>query len=283
MTKLLKGAEVSQALTEKVMEEVKILRQKGCNPTLAIVRVGSRGDDISYERGAQKRCEAAGVEVRNFVLPVEISQEELIQIIEAINEDDSIHGVLLFRPLPDHIDDKAVTAALSPGKDVDGITESSMAGVYSGSGLGFPPCTPRACMEILDYFQIDLTGKKVVVIGRSLVVGKPAAMMAMQKNATVTVCHTKTRDVEQVARQADVLIVAAGKAKSIGAGFVNPNQVIIDVGIHVTDEGKLCGDVDFEQVEPLVSAITPVPGGVGTVTTGVLVLQVIEAAKRASL
>lgn len=283
MVKILKGKDVSDKLTEKLIGEVKLLKEKDIIPALAIIRVGSHGEDISYEKGATKRCETIGVLVKRFILPEDISQEELLVLIDNINRDHSVHGVLLFRPLPKHIDDNAIRAALSPEKDVDGITDVSMAGVYSDTDIGFPPCTPKACMEILDFYGIDISGKSVVIIGRSLVVGKPLAMMAMKKNGTVTVCHTKTFDIEGVARKADILIVAAGSAKKIGPEFVNEHQVIIDVGINFTEDGKLCGDVDFDRVEPLVKAITPVPGGVGIVTTGVLVYHVVEAAKKAAV
>jgi len=282
MAQLLKGKEVSEALTTRLTADVAGLKERGIHPCLAILRVGERGDDISYEKGAMKRCEAAGVLVRNFIYPESISQIELLEIIGQINQDAGIHGLLLFRPLPSHLDEKMVMEALDPAKDVDGITPASMAGVYAGSGVGFPPCTPRACMEILDYYGIDLTGKKVAVIGRSLVVGKPAAMMAMKKNGTVTVCHTKTLHMEEITREADVLLVAAGKPETIGRDFVREGQIVLDVGIHLRDDGSLCGDVNFGEVEPVVDAITPVPGGVGTVTTGVLVLQVVEAAARQS-
>jgi len=283
MAKLLKGKEVSDALTGKLIEEVKSLGERHIIPTLAIIRVGSHGDDISYEKGATKRCETIGVQVKSYVLPETVSQQKLISTIETINRDQSIHGVLLFRPLPDHIDDMAVRAALAPEKDVDGITDVSMAGVYADTDMGFPPCTPKACMEILDYYGVDIAGKNIVIIGRSLVVGKPLAMMAMKKNGTVTICHTKTFDLEGVAKKADILIVAAGKAKAIGPEFVSEKQIVIDVGINFTEDGILCGDVDFEKVEPLVDSITPVPGGVGTVTTGILVLHVVEAAKKAAV
>ena len=282
MAQLLKGKEVSEALTTRLTADVAGLKERGIHPCLAILRVGERGDDISYEKGAMKRCEAAGVLVRNFIYPESISQMELLEIIGQINQDAGIHGLLIFRPLPSHLDEKAVMEILDPAKDVDGITPASMAGVYAGSGVGFPPCTPRACMEILDYYGIDLTGKKVAVIGRSLVVGKPAAMMAMKKNGTVTVCHTKTLRMEEITREADVLLVAAGKPETIGRDFVREGQIVLDVGIHLRDDGSLCGDVNFGEVEPVVGAITPVPGGVGTVTTGVLVLQVVEAAARQS-
>ncbi|NLL38997.1 MAG: bifunctional 5,10-methylenetetrahydrofolate dehydrogenase/5,10-methenyltetrahydrofolate cyclohydrolase [Clostridiales bacterium] len=280
MAEILKGKDVVAALKEKMIADVEALKARGIVPTLAIVRVGERGDDIAYERGATKRCAGVGVEVKNIVLPADATQEELIAEIEKINKDPSIHGCLLFRPLPKHMDDDTVRRALAPEKDVDGITDISMAGVYSGSNLGFPPCTPKACMEILDFYNIDVTGKNVVVIGRSLVVGKPAAMMLIKKNATVTVCHTKTKDMALICKKADIIIASAGRAGVVDNSYLSPGQVVIDVGINVDDEGNLKGDVDFEAAEKTVAAITPVPGGVGTVTTSVLVKHVIEAAKK---
>ena len=280
MAKQLLGKEVTAALNEKIKANVAALKEKGINPTLGIIRVGENGSDISYERGATKRSETLGVECVKFLLPEDVSQEELLATIDKVNKDDSIHGVLLFRPLPKHLDQSVIENALDPAKDVDCMTDGSMSGVFTGKQVGFPPCTPQACMEILDHYGIDCTGKKAVVIGRSLVVGKPAAMMLIKKNATVTVCHTRTVDMPSVAREADIIIVAAGRAGVVGADYVKPGQTIIDVGINVNAEGKLCGDVDYAAVEPIVDAITPVPGGVGSVTTSVLVGHVVEAAMR---
>jgi len=279
MAQLLKGADVVNALNEKMTGEIGILKEKGVSPTLAILRVGERQDDISYERGATKRCDTVGVEVRSVVLPADVTQDELMENVETLNNDDGVHGVLIFRPLPKHLDEAAVCASLKPEKDVDGITEGSLAGVFTGSGKGFAPCTAQACMEILDHYGVDCKGKRAVVIGRSLVVGKPAAIMLMGKHATVTVCHTRTEDIPAIARGAEILIVAAGRMESLTKEYFSPGQIVIDVGINWNDEkGKLCGDVKFDDAEPIVAAITPVPGGVGTVTTSVLVSHVVEAA-----
>jgi len=280
MAQLLQGKAVSGALNEHLKQEVLTLNGKGIHPTLGIIRIGEREDDIAYERGAVKRAETVGIRVKQHQFEQSITQESLLAEIEKINRDDTIHGVLLLRPLPKHIDDAVICGALLPSKDIDGITRQSMAGVYAGDDSVFPPCTPKACMEILDYYGIDVAGKKAAVIGRSLVVGKPAAMMLIKKNATVTVCHTKTKDIPSICRGADILIVAAGKAKSVGKEFVHENQIVIDVGINIDEEGNLCGDVDFNAAEPIVKAITPVPGGVGTVTTGILMKHVVEAAKK---
>ena len=281
MSTILSGKEVAAALTDALVQRTRVLKERGISPALAIVRVGAREDDLSYERGATKRCEKIGVAVRSFVLPADASQEALLQVIDQVNRDPSIHGCLLFRPLPKQMDDETVRRALAPEKDVDGITDGSLAGVFAGVKRGFPPCTAQACMEILAHYGYDLTGKRVTVVGRSLVVGRPAAMMLLQKNATVTLCHTRTVDMPSVCREAEILVVAAGKAGVVDASYVSPGQVVVDVGINGNAEGKLCGDVAFDAVEPVVEAITPVPGGVGSVTTCVLGGHVVEAAERA--
>ena len=288
MAKQLLGKEVTAALNEKIKANVAELEAKGVKPTLGIIRVGEREDDLSYERGATKRCETLGVAYEKFLLPADVTQEELMATIDKVNKDDSIHGVLIFRPLPKHLDQAVIENALAAEKDVDCMTDLSMSGVFTGKKIGFPPCTPQACMEILDYYGIDCKGKNAVVIGRSLVVGKPAAMMLMGKNATVTVCHTKTVDVPAIAREADILISCAGVLNSLTKEYVRPGQVVIDVSINWDPEkinkkggkGAIAGDAVFDEVEPIVEAITPVPGGVGSVTTSVLVGHVVEAAMR---
>ena len=280
MAKQLLGKEVTASLNERIKAQAARLQEKGINPTLAIIRVGENPSDISYEKGADKRCETLGVACEKILLPEDVSQEEVLAVMDRVNKNEKIHGVLLLRPLPGHLEQSAIENALDPTKDVDCMTDGSMSGVFTGKKVGFPPCTPQACMEILDYYGIECTGKKAVVIGRSLVVGKPAAMMLIKKNATVTVCHTKTVDMPSVTREADIIIVAAGRAGVVGAEYVKPGQTVIDVGINMNVEGKLCGDVDFATVEPIVDAITPVPGGVGSVTTSVLVGHVVEAAAR---
>ncbi len=282
MAQLLKGAEVVSALNEKIKADVAALVSRGVLPTLAILRVGEKPDDLAYERGAVKRAETVGVAVRQIALPETVSQEELLAEIEHINADDTIHGCLMLRPLPKHIDDLRAREALLPEKDIDGITEGSLAGVFTGAKRGFPPCTAQACMEILNYYGIDLAGKRAVVIGRSLVIGKPVAMMLLGQNATVTICHTKTKDMPALTKQGEILIVAAGKPGVVGAEYVSAGQIVLDVGINFTSEGKMVGDVDFAAVEHIAGAITPVPGGVGTVTTSVLMAHVAEAAKRAA-
>lgn len=281
MAERLKGAEVTKRLNAETGARVEALKAKGIQPKLVVLRVGAREDDLSYERGILKRCSSLGVEVEVRALAETITQELFMEEVTKVNEDAAVHGVLIFCPLPKHLDEKAVRKALRPAKDVDGITDGSLFGVFAGRKEGYPPCTPDACMEILKHYEIDLTGKKVVVVGRSLVVGRPLAMMLMQKNATVTICHTRTRNLEETCRNADILLAAAGQPKMIGADFVSPGQTVIDVGIHMQEDGTMCGDVDLAAVEPIVDRITPVPGGVGTVTTSILVAHVVDAAEKA--
>ena len=276
-----KGAPVAQALTERLAARADQLKVQGIVPTLAIVRVGERPEDLSYERGALKRCEKVGIRVRQFALPKESSHGDLLAVIRQINGDREIHGCLLFRPLPPQMDEEAICAALDPAKDVDGITAGSLASVFAGSGAGYPPCTAQACMEILNYYGCDLTGKRAVVVGRSLVVGKPLAMLLLGKNATVTLCHTRTADLAAECRRAEVLIAAAGRANMIGRDHLSPGQLVLDVGINVDEEGNLVGDVDFAAADAIVGAVTPVPGGVGAVTTSVLAAHVLQAAEQA--
>lgn len=275
-----KGAPVAQALTERLIVKADQLKRQGIVPTLAIVRVGERPEDLSYERGALKRCEKVGIRVKQFTLPKEAGHGDLMEVIQQINADREIHGCLLFRPLPAHIDEESICAALDPAKDVDGITAGSLASVFTGSGAGYPPCTAQACMEILKHYGCDLTGKRAVVVGRSLVVGRPLSMLLLRKNATVTVCHTRTADLPAECRRAEVLIAAAGVANMIGRDHLAPGQMVLDVGINVDQDGNLVGDVDFAAADEIAGAVTPVPGGVGAVTTSVLAAHVLQAAEQ---
>lgn len=283
MANLLKGLAVANAMTEALTRRCAVLKENGIIPTLAIVRVGDRPDDISYETGAMKRCEKIGIAVRQFLLPADCTREALLDTIRQINEDALIHGCLMFRPLADKEMEEAACALLSADKDVDCMTAESLGGVFTGKTVGFPPCTAQACMELLDHYGISVQGKRVAVIGRSLVIGKPVSMMLLSRNATVTMCHTGTENLAQTCQNAQILVVAAGKAGVVDSGFAAPGQVVVDVGIHVGADGKLCGDVQFDTVEPIVDAITPVPGGVGSVTTAVLAKHVIEAAEKAAV
>ncbi len=280
MAELLKGAPAAAALNEKTRVKAQALRAQGIVPTLALVRVGENDADIYYERGAIKRCAGLGVEAKRVVLPENVTEKELLALIHRLNSDKSVHGVLIFRPLPGHISDSAVRGALDPEKDVDGITDGSLAGVFTGSGRGFCPCTAQSCAEILDYYGVDCAGKRATVLGRSLVIGKPVSQLLLARNATVTVCHTKTRALEEETRRADILIAAVGHAKALTREHVSPGQIVIDVGINTDENGKMTGDADFAAVEPIVAAITPVPGGVGSVTTAVLASHTVQAAER---
>ncbi len=284
MAEILKGKPVADRINGESIRRVEKLKEEGIMPVLAILRVGERPDDISYERGAMKRCAAVGVDVRQVILPEDVSQDTLMEQLEQLNADDTVHGILVFRPLPGNLDGEAVRKAMNPAKDVDGITDGSLAGVFTDTPVGFCPCTAQAAMEILDYYGVDCTGKRAAVIGRSLVVGRPAAMLLMHKNATVTVCHSKTVDIPSVTREADIVIACSGQMESVTDEYLREGQTVIDVGIGFNEKkNKLCGDVDFDSAEPVAGAITPVPGGVGAVTTAVLVKHVVEAAGRCAI
>ena len=276
MSEILKGLSVANALTEKLIARCENLKSKNINPTLAILRVGERPDDISYENGILKRCEKIGINVKKFV----ITQEEILKNIEEINNDKNIHGCLMFRPLSDKNLEKKACEILLPEKDADCMTEKSLASVFIGNKNGYPPCTAEACIELMDYYGIEIEGKNIAVIGRSLVIGKPVSMMLQNRNATVIMCHSKTKNLPDISRNAEIIIAAIGKAGFIDSKFLSHGQTVIDVGINVNDEGKLCGDVKFYDAEKIVEKITPVPGGVGSVTTAILAKHVIEAAER---
>lgn len=278
MAQILLGKEVTASLNEEIEEKVKTLKEHQVMPKLGIIRIGEKQDDIAYERNAVKRCEKLSVAYEKFLLPEDVTEEMVVDTIQKLNKAEDIHGVLIFRPLPSHLDEEKILNTLAVEKDVDGITNLSMAGIFAGKEMGYAPCTASACIRILDHYGIDCTGKKVVVIGRSLVVGKPAAMMLIKKNATVTVCHTRTVDMPSVVKEADIVVVAAGKAGVIDGSYLREGQIVIDVGINVNEEGKLCGDVNFEEAEKIVEAITPVPRGVGGVTTSILLEHVVDAA-----
>jgi methylenetetrahydrofolate dehydrogenase (NADP+)/methenyltetrahydrofolate cyclohydrolase len=279
VARLLKGKQPAAAMMTSVQHDAAMLKVHGITPTLGVIRVGERPDDIAYEKSAARRCEAAGIGIRTYCLPVDATQGALLDVIRNVNADAGIHGVMLFRPLPMSFDDAASRGALLPAKDIDGITDGSLAGVFTNTNVGFPPCTAVACVELLDHYGIAITGKRIVVLGRSLVVGRPVAMLLMHRNATVTICHTKTIDLPAVARDADIVIVAVGKPESIGRECFRAGQVVIDVGIHVKDDGIVCGDVRFAEVAPLVDSITPTPGGVGALTSAVLMRHVVHAAQ----
>lgn len=277
---ILEGPRVADSISERVLTRTKALKDMGCIPCLAILRVGEDPSDLSYERSACKRAAVCGIEVRNLVFSENVTTDELVDAVERVNGDDGVHGLLILRPLPKHIDEEAVCNTLVPYKDVDCCSEESLGAIFTGSGIGYAPCTAQACIELLDHYAIGLEGKRVFIIGRSLVVGKPLAMMMLARNATVTIAHSRSVDIDRAARDADIVVACAGSAMMVDASHVSPGQTVIDVGINVTDDGTIVGDVHFEQVSGIVDAITPVPRGVGSVTTSVLMKHVVDAAEK---
>jgi len=278
MSILMKGLDVTKAMKEKMIVEVENLKIKEIIPTLGIIRVGARSDDLAYERGAIKRCESVGVKVKVFELAENISQEDMATEVKKINNNKLIHGILIFRPLPSHLSEDDIKFLISPEKDVDCMNPINISKVFTGDESGFAPCTPEAVIEMLDYYDIPIQGKNIVIIGRSMVIGKPLSMLLLKRNATITVCHTRTKNITEITKKAEILIAAAGKANMVTKDYISTGTVVVDVGINVDEAGNLCGDVDFKDVEAFVESITPVPGGVGTVTTSVLVKHVIKAA-----
>ena len=279
MAELLKGAPVAAALDEKTREAVHLLKIRGVRPTLGILRVGERPDDTAYESAAVRRCEKLGIEVRRVSLPEDVKQGALLAQIARLNSDDNVHGVLMFRPLPVQLDEEEACAALMTSKDLDGVTPGSAALLYTGAPGGFAACTAEAGIALLEHYGVPLEGRRAVVVGRSLVIGKPVAMLLLEKNATVTVCHSRTRALPELTRRADIVVAALGRAESLTADCFAPGQTVVDVGINYSEErGKLVGDVDFDAVSGIVGAITPVPAGVGAVTTAVLAKHVVRAA-----
>lgn len=275
---ILKGSDIVTAMNIKMKEELK--QFPTTLPHLAIIRIGERPDDLSYERGAKKRMETIGLRCSTYSYPENITDKEFKPEFASINSNNDIDGILLLRPLPKHIDEKAIEAIIDPAKDVDGISPVNMAKIFAGDSSGFAPCTAEAVIEILEYSQIPLTGKRVVIVGRSLVVGKPLALLLIQKNCTITVCHTKTVDLPTTCKNAEILIACAGRAKMLNSSYIGSDAVVIDVGINMDENNKLCGDVDLESISSIASLATPVPGGVGTVTTSVLAKHTIQSAKR---
>lgn len=273
---ILKGLPVANAINEKLMEQVKSI--EGPLPHLAIIRVGERPDDCSYERGAVKKMDKLGVRCTTYTFDADIDNETFQAEFDKINENPDIDGILMLRPLPKQLDEKQIENKIDPRKDLDGISPLNLAKVYAGDESGYAPCTAEAVIEMLDYAGIDIKGKRVTVVGRSLVIGKPVSMLLMKRNATVTVCHTKTVDMAGTCKNAEILVAAAGSARMIKKEYVADGAVVIDVGINVDDEGSLCGDVDFDAISDIAAIATPVPGGVGSVTTSVLAKHLVKAA-----
>lgn len=274
----LKGAEVSAAIKSHVTE--KLAELDGAIPKLAIIRVGERPDDLSYERGAMKKMENFGLRVQSYVYPAEISDAEFKQEFAKINADADVNGILLLRPLPKHICEKDIEQMIDQQKDLDGISPVNIAKVFAGDDTGYAPCTAEAVMEVLKANRISIEGKRVTVVGRSMVVGKPLSMLMLKEHATVTICHTRTKDLKETCRNAEILVAAAGRAKMLNQEYVGNDAVVIDVGINVDEQGKLCGDVDFESIQETAAMATPVPRGVGAVTTAVLAKHLVQAAAR---
>lgn len=274
------GKEVADKIVEDLKVKVEELKGKGISPKLAILRIGAREDDLAYERGVLKRFESAGVEVEVTAVDAGISQEDLDKTFDGINIDPKVHGILVFRPLPKGLSDEHMRRTIDPGKDSDFMDIRNMENVLAGVPDAAAPCTAEAVMALIRHYQIETKGKKVTVVGRSLVIGKPAALLLTTANATVTVCHTKTVNIEEECKNADIIVACCGVAKMITEKFVKPGQIIIDVGMNVDEEGKLCGDVDYEKVSEIADAVTPVPGGVGSITTAILLKHVVDNAGR---
>lgn len=277
--KLLLGTTVAKDKTEQLREKVEELHKQGIKPKLVMMRVGDKADDLAYQRSALSRMEKVNIlsEVQEF--PNDVTEEVFLRQLEENNQNDEVHGILIFLPLPKHLDLKKVKACISPEKDIDAISPVNIARLMNAEKC-FVPCTPKAVMELLSYYNIPLQGKHVVVIGRSMVVGKPVSMLLLNENATVTMTHSKTINLQELTKSADIIVCALGKSKFLTEEYVSPHSIVIDVGINVDETGALTGDADTEQILPIVKAVTPVPRGVGSVTTVMLAKQLIESAER---
>ncbi|APF28830.1 tetrahydrofolate dehydrogenase/cyclohydrolase, catalytic domain protein [Clostridium sporogenes] len=282
MTKILYGNEVALKIKEDLKLRIDKLKEKNIIPKLAILRMGNKQDDIAYERSIIKSCEKLNIETKVEELKEDILEEDFLKLMERLNNDKDIQGILVFRPYPKHLNENVINSSIALNKDVDCMHPLNLERIFEGDLEGFMPCTPEAVIEILKYYDIDLKGKNIVIINRSMVVGKPLSMMSLAHNATVTICHSKTIDLPSITKKADIVVTAIGKAKLIKEEYFNKDSIVIDVSINVDENGKLCGDVDFEDVEEKVGAITPVPKGVGSVTTTLLLKHIVEAAERNS-
>ncbi len=281
MGEIIKGKPVGDALSEILKGECEALVKEGIQPKLAILRVGAKPNDLSYERGALKKCDTIGIVAEVTELSEDTTQEQYIEALEKLNKDSSVHGILTFRPLPKGIDEEVIKNVISPEKDVDCFSTMNTAKLMEGDKTGFPPCTPTAVVEILKHYNVPLKGANVVVLGRSMVVGKPVSMLLLGENATVTICHSKTQDLAKVCSQADVLVAGVGRARMVTSDYIKEGAVVIDVGINAKPEGGgICGDVDTDDVVEKASMVTPVPAGVGSVTTSILAKHVIKACKQ---
>ncbi len=278
---ILRGAPVAEALCGQLRPRIETLASKGVTPCLGMIRIGEREGDLSYERSATKRCASLGIALRKILLPPDVTQRELLRVIGDLNGDPSVHGLLFFRPLPEGMDVRTVNDAIAPEKDVDGIGSSSMAAVYAGLEHGFFPCTAQAVIEMLRYYDLPISGKRAVVVGRSLVTGRPAALLLLREHATVTLCHTRTQDLVSAVREAELVVTATGHINTLTQEHLRPGQIVIDIGINYDPvRDRLCGDVDHEAAERIVRCISAVPGGIGAVTSTILASHVVEAAER---
>ncbi len=277
MGQLIKGKSAADAICDEVEQKVQMLKSIGINPKLAIVRVGANPSDMAYEKGALKRCKSIGIDVEVKELPENISQADFTAELEKINNNVTVNGILVFRPFPKQLSESVLKYVIDPEKDVDCFSPVNVAKVMENDETGFAPCTPSAVIEMLKFYEVPLKGKDAVVIGRSMVVGKPVSMLLLNENATVTICHSKTEDLPKVCADADILVAGIGRAKMIDSKYIKEGAIVIDVGINVDQNGDLCGDVDTADCIDKVSMITPVPAGVGSVTTSVLAKHVVKA------
>lgn len=278
MSRLIDGKVISNEVKERVRLEVEALAKKGINTTLAVIIVGEDPASKIYVSNKKKACEALGIRSLEYALPADTTQEELLALIKTLNEEKSVNGILCQLPLPRHLDETEIINAISPEKDVDAFHPQNVGHIMIGD-YDFVPCTPAGIIEMLDHEGISAEGKKCVVIGRSNIVGKPMSMLLLHRNGTVTTCHSRTKELAEICRSADILVAAVGRAKFVTADMVKPGAVVIDVGMN-REDGKLCGDVDFEAVKDIASAITPVPGGVGPMTIAMLMQNTLTAAKK---
>lgn len=277
------GAPVAKEITAQLAERTEALKARGITPKLAIVRLGENAGDMAYERGALSRMAKVGAEVDVHALPAATTQADLEALLNALSADPTIHGILMMRPLPAHLDEATATACVAPAKDLDGMTTGSLAKLYSGTGQGFAPCTAEAVMAILAHYNIDPAGSHAVVLGRSLVIGKPVAQLLLAANATVTTCHSRTQNMAELTRQADILVTCMGRANTVTADMVKPGATVIDVSTNDDGQGGITGDVCFEQVSAVAGALTPVPRGVGSVTTSILAKHLTESAEASAI
>ena len=276
MAKLIDGKRTSAEIKEELKQKVADLKKKGITGALAVIQVGNDPASSVYVRNKKKACEYIGIDSLSYELPEETTQEELLELIEKLNQDSRVNGILVQLPVPKHIDENTIIRAISPAKDVDGFHPQSVGALTIGQ-KGFVSCTPAGIIQLLKRSDVEIEGKHCVVIGRSNIVGKPMALLMLRENATVTITHSRTKNLKEICKTADILIVAIGKKEFVDASYVKEGAVVIDVGIHRDENNKLSGDVKFDEVEPLCTAITPVPGGVGPMTIAMLMNNCVEA------